>query len=396
MKPDVLIVGAGPAGAVLAGLLAGRGVRVLLVDKARFPRPKPCGECLNPGAVAALRRLGLHGEVAPLRPPALRGWRLTLGPWTHDLTYPRGLEGCVVDRPRLDHALLGWAAARGACVAEGARVSDLVAEGGRVAGVRLSSGRHLEAGLVVGADGLRSVVLRRLGLAGPARTQPRVALTAHWAGVPGLCDRGEIHLCGRLVCGIAPVGPGEANVVLVLPGQMARELAGAGPAAGPAPGGVPGLLTQSTLLDRFPGLRERFAAARPVGPVLATGPFDRPVRAVTAPGALLVGDAAGYFDPLTGQGIYRALRSAELAFPAIRGALEGREDEAFASYQGRIDSEFGPATRRQRLIDTLVRRPALLALGLGLLTRIPPAGARLMGLVGDCDTPEVAEGAMAP
>ncbi|HLN62756.1 MAG TPA: FAD-dependent monooxygenase, partial [Symbiobacteriaceae bacterium] len=79
MIPDLLIVGAGPAGAALGGLLAARGWAVEIVEAARFPRPKPCGECLNPGAVAALHRLGLWEAAAPLEPMGLSGWRMRVG-----------------------------------------------------------------------------------------------------------------------------------------------------------------------------------------------------------------------------------------------------------------------------------------------------------------------------
>ncbi|HYG58450.1 MAG TPA: hypothetical protein VD902_10355, partial [Symbiobacteriaceae bacterium] len=102
-------------------------------------------------------------------------------------------------------------------------------------------------------------------------------------------------------------------------------------------------------------------------------------------GAVLVGDAAGYFDPLTGQGVYRALRSAELAAPAALAWLRGDGGAGFAAYQRQLRAEFGPAERWQRLIDALVRRPAALGAGLGLVRIFPPAGRRLLGLIGDCD-----------
>lgn len=360
---DVLVVGGGPAGSVLAGLLARAGAQVRLLDAARFPRPKPCGECLNPGAVAALHRLGLWDEVAPLGPASLTGWRLCACPGrTADADFPVGHKGVAVDRRRFDHALLRWAAAGGVDVAESTKVVDMLQDGGRVAGVVAvaNSQRHrLTAGLVVGADGLRSVVARRLGLIGSGGSTPKVALTAHWTGMGDLHERGELHFRGPAVVGIAPVGRGAANVTLVLPGAAARALRG----------------DQAIALRRWPGLAERFTAARLVDKPLATGPFDQRVRAVTAPGALLAGDAAGYFDPLTGQGIYRALRSAELAAAHI---LHG------ATYEGVLQAEFAPAVRLQRLLDGLVRRPAALAGGLGLLRICPPAGRWLVGHTGDC------------
>jgi flavin-dependent dehydrogenase len=100
-----------------------------------------------------------------------------------------------------------------------------------------------------------------------------------------------------------------------------------------------------------------------------------------------VGDAAGYFDPLTGQGIYRALRSAELAAQAIRQALDGQEELAWRAYRRRLAASAAPGVRRQRWLDHLVRRPRLLGAGLGLLALCPPAGRRLIALLGDCHLP---------
>jgi len=376
MKPDVLIVGGGPAGAGLASTLASQGARVLLLEAARFPRPKPCGECLNPGAVAAMQRLGLWEAAAELTAAELDGWRLHAGP-NHSATaaFPTGRTGRAVCRARLDQALLRHAAARGAAVEEGVRVADLRrSPEGRVTGVTTSAGCRIDSPLVVGADGLRSVVTRRLGLlAQPGWGEPKVAFTAHWTGVSGLTRWGELHFhqSGQAVCGIAPIGGGQANVTLVLPAAAARSLHKG----------------QAGLLLRWPDLRERFAVARPTGRTLATGPFDQPVRAVTAPGALLIGDAAGYYDPLTGQGLYRAFRSAELAAATIL------TNSPLSHYERALTTELRPATRRQRWIDALVQRPALLGPALTLLERWPGAATWVVGLLGDCHHPE---GAILP
>lgn len=373
MTPDLLVVGGGPAGATLAGLAARAGARVLVVDAAYFPRPKACGECLNPGAVAALQRLGSWSAVQPLQGVALTGWRLSSGPVSCSLHFPADRCSLAIPRWRLDHALLSWVADQGADVHEGCRVTDLLWDRGRVTGVTLSGAcgerKQVLARWVVGADGLRSVVLRRLGLMARSTHAPKVALTAHWSDVAGLDDRGELHFDRGLVCGIAPVGGGEANVVVVMSGERARAVG----------------RDQAGVLRNWPGLGGRFAGASPVGPVLATGPFERPVHRPWAPGAILVGDAAGYFDPLTGQGIYRALRSAELAAAALAKA-DGASSEtaALIAYEHRLATEFGPGLRLQRRLDRLCRRPGLLQAGIALLAGVPAARRWLASRVGDC------------
>jgi flavin-dependent dehydrogenase len=199
------------------------------------------------------------------------------------------------------------AARAGADVRDGVRVEELVYEAGAVAGVvaRDDRGRRVyRARVVVGADGLHSVVARRLG---PVRTwgPRRVALTAHVAGVAGVGELGELHIGTQGYVGLADVGGGLATIALVIPAARAR---GADFFGG---------------LDAFAGVRGRARRSGLARPILATGPFTRWARRVVAAGggALLVGDAADFFDPFTGQGIFAALRGAELAAATLLPAL---------------------------------------------------------------------------
>jgi flavin-dependent dehydrogenase len=374
MTYDLIVVGGGPSGSVLAGLCSGYGLRVLLLDAARFPRPKPCGECLNPGAVAALHRIGLMDLVHGLSSRHLTGWRLVVHGRAYDLDFPGTQSAVSVRRLELDHALLGWAGAQGAAIFEATKVTDLVFEADRVNGVRvLRLGRHqsLYAHWVAGADGLRSTVVRRLGLLASPGTSPKVAITAHWRGVEGLGPRGELHFAAPFVLGIAPLHDDEANITLVMPAHLAKHTH----------------KEQQMVLARWRGIRERFRGAQAIGAPLATGPFDQPVKAVQAPGALLVGDAAGYFDPLTGQGVYRALRSAELAAATLIAAAEGESEQAVRwRYEVRLQCETKSAYRLQRLIDMAAHRPIGLKVSLTLMHLVPPLGRWLMGRVGDCGT----------
>lgn len=368
---EVVIVGAGPAGAALATHLATAGLDVLLLDRDAFPRPKPCGECLNPAAVHALERLGALPAVLAAAPARLRGWRIVAPAGGFAGGFPEGEQGLALPRAVLDALLLQHARAAGAEVRTGVRVTDLLRAGRRVVGVRATGGAQdeIRARLVVGADGLRSVVLRRLGLLRRPPRLRKLALTAHVRGVDALGGRGELHAFAWGCVGIADVGDGRANVTVVAAGDEAERVAGRKQAYFDA------------VLARLPRLR---AAVRDE-PVLATGPFDWPTRAAVADGVLLVGDAAGYYDPFTGQGVYRALRGAELAAETIVPALCGGPlgADALRPYERARRRAFAPGERLQHLIEPFVAHPALLSLAARRLARSPAFADALIAVTAD-------------
>jgi menaquinone-9 beta-reductase len=205
-------------------------------------------------------------------------------------------------------------------------IENLVWDHGTVAGVIGRSGNGKRetwpARVVVGADGLRSVVARRLGLIRSSPPQ-RVAFTAHVADVAGMDGVGELHVSKRGYVGLGPVGDGVTTVALVVPLAAVRRSRGEGRDF---------RRDFFVELERFPGLAGRFDPRRLVRDVLATGPFAQWSRTAVAPagGAVLVGDAADFFDPFTGQGIHSALRGAELAaqclIPALARGVSGRSD----------------------------------------------------------------------
>ena len=368
---DVIVVGGGPAGSATAARLAGAGHSVLLLDRAEFPRRKPCGECVNPAGVAALHALGVWEAVEATRPARLDGWRIRPGDGDGFRgRFPGGVHGIGVAREVLDPVLLDHARACGAEVRTGVRVSGVVREGGRVAGVVVEGEeREIRARLVVGADGLRSVVVRRLELLARAPRLRKVALTAHVEGVDAVGRGwGELRAMGRGCVGMAEVGGGRCNVTVVVAGDEAREVAG-------DPAGF-----FDDALRRF-----GFADAWRVDEVLSTGPFDFPVRRATVDGALLVGDAAGYYDPFTGQGIFRALRGAELAARTADAALRAGDlsAAALAPYERDRRRAFGPGERVQHLVEAFVSRPALLRLVSRVCEWRPSLGDALIRVTGD-------------
>jgi flavin-dependent dehydrogenase len=385
---EVVIVGGGPSGAATAWWLARAGIDVVVLDKARFPRPKPCSEYMSPQASRLLEEMGVLAEVEGAGAAQLAGMiirapngALIRGVFAGQHRW-RGHRdrGLSLQRTRLDPILLSAARRAGARVIEGARVQDVTLDyAGRASGVTLAapdgSQTTLSARLVVGADGLHSVVARRLGLTRMSRFPRRIALVTHYSGIAGIGDMGEMHVERDGYLGIANVGNGATNVAVVIPASRAGELsAGTG-----------------SFLERWiesrPQLRDRFAGATRLTPLRTTGPFASRARRAWAPGAALVGDAADFYDPFTGEGIYAALRGGELLAPyavaALRASSPLGERTALEAYDRARRHEFGGKWLVERMIGTAVAFPALLERAAAVLSRRPAMADLLVGVTGD-------------
>jgi flavin-dependent dehydrogenase len=316
---DVLVAGAGPAGSATATFLARSGYSVLAVDRAAFPRDKACSEYMSPETVRILSRLGIVEQLEKAGAVALEGMKVNapLGATAHGRFALAGYQpyrptGLSIARRILDNELVAAARSSGAVVAERTRVEELLYEEGTVSGavVRDQAGyRHsVRARLTVGADGLRSIVARRIGCRTYGSPR-RVAFVAHIAGVQGMGASAELHFGSTGLVGLNAIGHGRTNVTLVVPAARAV----------PARGRVDQFFART--VAEFPGVGERVRAGAVEGPVLATGPFAACSARVVAPGVLLVGDAADFFDPVTGDGIHTALRGAELVAETATAAL---------------------------------------------------------------------------
>ncbi len=378
---DVLIVGAGPAGAVAATVLARAGARVRLLDRAVFPRDKLCGDTVNPGTLARLRRLGLS---APIDDRGLRvdGMRVT-GPRgvAIDGRYPDGVYGRALTRRDLDWALLQQAIAAGARFEPATAVRRAIVEtahgstsiGGVVVAV---NGREclLRAHATVAADGRRSTLAFALGLARHPPRPRRWAVGAYYENAGGLSSLGEMHVrLGRYI-GVAPIPGGLANVCLVKPSSAGDEAFG-DPAA---------LLAAE--LARDPLLRDRFAAARLAHPPVVLGPLAVEVGGAQLPGLLLAGDAAGFIDPMTGDGLRFAVRGAELAAGAALDSLahgwNGIHDRLARARQ----HEFAAKWRFNRALRSLVASPRGVDVANVGARVVPFLVRRLIATAGDCGT----------
>lgn len=379
---DAIICGAGPAGSVAALVLARSGARVLLLDRAAFPRDKPCAEYLSPEANIVLRDLGIHDAVQALHPAHLRGFRLY--PQIGDgftATFAGASGGMVereyglaVSRLQFDATLVQQAARAGADVGERTRVLDVVENDARVV-LRVARGggeTTITAPLAVAADGVHSTVARRLGLV-ERRAPRRIALVTHLSGLEGLDDYGEMHLSpAGGYCGIAPFMDGRANIAMVVDGQEGNRIAGEP------------LRYFRQALATYPHIASRARRATPCKAILTTSNMSWRTRRPYSGRILLVGDAAGYYDPFTGEGIYNALAGGRLAALHVAAALAGgRVAEHLAAYAAALRHLTRWKHLVARAIDLVVRRPLLFRHVADRLQRRPEMADILVGVTGD-------------
>jgi len=379
-RVGVVVVGGGPAGAVLAARLARTGRAVTLLERSPAWHWRAGGVFASPAAVTALERAGVDpatlADVA--RPiPAMRVE--TIGGTTFRLTYGTetgGRPAVGFDRSRLDPALLELAARAGADVRCGWQVTDVDLATRRLE-VREPGGatRSIRTAVVVGADGPHSVVARAAGVARPARLPVRIGLTYHLADAdPTAARDARMRVLRDGYVGIAPVAGGRVNVGIVLGRSWRDRLARDGARA-----------VAAGIVAAIPPSADDAAAWRagdPLDTVAGAWPLGHRVVRRAGPDWLLIGDAAGFLDPFTGEGLHRALVSAELAAAAIAANDRGRRG-AFAAYDRAMRRRFLAKDVVSWLVQGFLGQPVLFDYAARRVATRPTVRATMGLVMGD-------------
>jgi geranylgeranyl reductase family protein len=349
MEREVIVVGAGPGGATAATALAKQGRDVLLIDRQSFPRDKTCGDAIPSGTVEILYDLGMRDafdqsnffNVKSMRVSAKAG-EILEAPLRVGSKY--GSDSYIVPRLRFDALIQQHAVACGAEFCEG-QVKKPLVENGKVVGVQVRSGGKnvdIRSKMVVGADGVTSVITRALR---PKKNRHvdahrAVALRAYIDGLEEIPKQVEFYLYEKILPGYAwifPLGNGKANIGLGMRLDQFRKRD----------------KTLEQMLDEFlemPFIKPRLRAGYTLNDVatwqLNFGSQRHLQHAYD--GALLVGDAAGLINPLTGGGIDNAIISGMLAAQTIDEAFaKGDLSREFLSvYERRVQDEMWSGMRR--------------------------------------------------
>jgi flavin-dependent dehydrogenase len=356
MTWDVAICGGGPAGLAAAIHAARRGFSTVVLERSASPPDKACGEGLMPRAVAALAKLGALAEVPADEQLPFRGIRYVHGSGTVEARFQTG-SGLGIRRTALSRALDRRARAAGAEV----RTASLRRLG---TGAIETDDGTIEARLIVGADGLNSSVRRQAGLELPLRGTRRYAVRRHLRTRPWN-DLVEVYWSDGAEAYVTPIGRDCVNVALLWHEHALAERA-----------------SFDALLEDFPALREHLRDAPAESEARGAGPLARRVSARAAPGIALIGDAAGYVDAITGQGLSLAFSSAELLVRELpRDLREPGLSRALRRYDAALRIEWLRYAIPARALVALATRPRLRRNALRLVQRHPAWFRLLLRLV---------------
>lgn len=352
---DVIVVGGGPSGCATAISLGKKGRKVLLLDKAKFPRDKTCGDAVSGKTLKALRELDLipeveklpHGKVYGIMFSSPKGESVSI-----DFPHPEGervQSGYICRREAYDNMLF-QAAKRYCKVIEDFAVTDLIQAGGYVVGVKgtgPSGPAEFKSSVVVGADGATSVVATKLGLSKLDPKHVSVSIRAYYDSIKGLTPNIEIHFVDSIQPGyfwIFPIEDGKANVGL---GMTQDEL---------KKRNVNLQAELDKIIKENPLFKERFAEAKLLTPIKGwTLPMGSKRRRATGNGFVLIGDAASLIDPFSGEGIGNGMTSGLLAARIIDAALKDNDvsEKRLKEYEKLLWQEIGPELHNSYILQRI-------------------------------------------
>ena len=349
---DVIVIGGGPAGCAMALDLNRRGYDVALCDQAKFPRDKVCGEFISPGADPILEQLGVLASIEALVPKRLKGVAISSYESAElEMDYPvsteTGLRPSSLSVPRfqLDALFIKKVQSTSVKVFEQHKVTDFIFDNGCVAGVHgwdeNKTSFSLKAKLVVDAGGRNAVSLRKFSLKQEPKGNGKIAFSAHWQGVRLPDDYCYMHVSRPGYTGISSVGNGRR--------------------------------------------REMLQDAERVEPVRSVESLAFAVRPVPCSGLVLVGDAMGFIDPFTGEGIYLSLRSSQIASEVIHAGFQSSNfSRNFLSvYDKRRQEEFGGKFLLSRVLQWLIYNRPFCNRVLKSLSTNRVLAETLVGVIGD-------------
>jgi menaquinone-9 beta-reductase len=321
---DVIVIGGGPAGCATALDLNRRGYNVALCDQAKFPRDKVCGEFISPGADPILKQLGVLSAIESLAPKRLKGVAISSYESVElCIDYPASTETAVrptslsVPRYQLDALFLKQVQSAGVKVFEQHKVTNFIFNAGCVVGIegwdenKISF--SLRSKVVVDAGGRNAVSLKKFNL--KRERSSKIAFSAHWQGVHLPDDYCYMHVSWPGYTGISSVGNGTANVVLVVDrfenekNERDKKIE------------KPTTFYHRALMQNFRRSKILENGER-VEPVRSVQSLAFTVKPVPCGGLVLVGDATGFIEPFTGEGIYLSLKSSLLAGEVIHSGFK--------------------------------------------------------------------------
>jgi flavin-dependent dehydrogenase len=335
---DVVVVGGGPAGLAVAAGAARRGLDVLVLERRPLPADKACGEGLLPRAVVAIDALGVRphldpGGFAPFR--SLRWIQEDGSSVEASLPEPGGLG---VRRVALSAALAARARALGAEVRDRTGLQAHRREPDRVT-CTIDAGEPVEARLLVAADGLASPVRGREGLSRAGPEGRRFGLRRHYLVRPW-ADAVEVHFAAGAEAYVTPAGPDRVGIAFLFEEGNAPDF--------------------DALLARFPRLGERVAGSGHDSTLAGSGPLARRASSRVLDRLVLVGDAGGYVDAITGEGLSLAFEEARLLAKVLPDALaRGARREDFHAWDRAVAARFRRYATVARLVLAVARRPRL-------------------------------------